>query len=73
MFFVLTRIIDFVFCHSIFLKTSFYTFTNEDLFDLFDFDFIEEDDIRMFPESEKSIDVLNGLKKHLEKEGCGLG
>ena len=49
-----------------FLKHSFYTFTNENLFSLFDFDFIEEDDNRMFPESEKSIDVLNGLKKHLE-------
>ena len=49
-----------------FLKHSFYTFTNENLFSLFDFEFIEEDDNRMFPESEKSIDVLNGLKKHLE-------
>lgn len=48
-----------------FLKHSFYTFTNEDLFNLFDFDFIEEDNNRIFPESEKSIDVLNGLKKHL--------
>ena len=48
-----------------FLKHSFYTFTNEDLFNLFDFDFIEEDNNRMFPESEKSIDVLNGLKRHL--------
>ena len=49
-----------------FLKHSFYTFTNEDLFSLFDFEFIEEDDNRIFPESERSIDVLNGLKKHLE-------
>ena len=49
-----------------FLKHSFYTFTNENLFSLFDFDFIEEDDNRIFPESERSIDVLNGLKKHLE-------
>ncbi|WP_407422783.1 NAD(P)/FAD-dependent oxidoreductase [Methanobrevibacter sp.] len=49
-----------------FLKTSFYTFTNEDLFDLFDFDFIEEDNNRVFPESEKSIDVLKGLEKHLD-------
>ena len=48
-----------------FLKHSFYTFTNEDLFNLFDFDFIEEDNNRIFPESEKSIDVLNGLKRHL--------
>ena len=49
-----------------FLKTSFYTFTNEDLFDLFDFGFIEEDNNRVFPESEKSIDVLKGLEKHLD-------
>ena len=49
-----------------FLKTSFYTFTNEDLFDLFDFSFIEEDNNRVFPESEKSIDVLKGLEKHLD-------
>ena len=49
-----------------FLKTSFYAFTNEDLFDLFDFDFIEEDNNRVFPESEKSIDVLKGLEKHLD-------
>ena len=48
-----------------FLKHAFYTFTNDDLFNLFDFDFIEEDNNRIFPESEKSIDVLNGLKKHL--------
>ena len=49
-----------------FLKTSFYTFTNEDLFDLFDFGFIEEDNNRVFPESEKSIYVLKGLEKHLD-------
>ena len=49
-----------------FLKTSFYTFTNEDLFDLFYFGFIEEDNNRVFPESEKSIDVLKGLEKHLD-------
>ncbi|MBE6509689.1 MAG: aminoacetone oxidase family FAD-binding enzyme [Methanobrevibacter millerae] len=49
-----------------FLKHSFYTFTNDDLFSLFDFGFIEEDNNRIFPESEKSIDVLNGLKKHLK-------
>ena len=49
-----------------FLKTSFYTFTNEDLFDLFDFGFIEEDNNRVFPENEKSIDVLKGLEKHLD-------
>ena len=49
-----------------FLKHSFFTFTNEDLYSLFDFDFIEEDNNRIFPESEKSIDVLNGLEKHLD-------
>ena len=49
-----------------FLKHSFYTFTNEDLYSLFDFDFIEEDDNRIFPESEKSSDVLNGLIEHLD-------
>lgn len=49
-----------------FLKHSFFTFTNEDLFDLFDFDFKIEDNDRVFPESEKSADVLKGLKKHLD-------
>ena len=49
-----------------FLKHSFFTFTNEELYSLFDFDFIEEDNNRIFPESEKSIDVLKGLKKHLD-------
>lgn len=49
-----------------FLKHSFFTFTNDDLFDLFDFDFIEENNNRVFPESGKSRDVLNGLEKHLE-------
>ena len=49
-----------------FLKHSFFAFTNEDLYSLFDFDFIEEDNNRIFPEREKSIDVLNGLKKHFK-------
>ncbi|MCR5026404.1 MAG: aminoacetone oxidase family FAD-binding enzyme [Methanobrevibacter sp.] len=49
-----------------FLKHSFYTFTNEDLYSLFDFDFIQEDDNRIFPESERSVDVLNGLIEHLD-------
>lgn len=49
-----------------FLKHSFFTFTNEDLFSLFDFDFIEEDDNRIFPETEKAIDVLEGLIRHLD-------
>lgn len=49
-----------------FLKHSFYSFTNEDLFSLFDFDFIEEDDNRIFPETEKASDVLKGLSDKLE-------
>ena len=49
-----------------FLKHSFYSFTNEDLFSLFDFDFITEDDDRVFPETEKSVDVLKGLCDKLE-------
>lgn len=44
-----------------FLKHSFYSFTNADLFSLFDFDFIEEDDNRIFPKSEKSGDILDTL------------
>ena len=44
-----------------FLKHSFYSFTNEDLLSLFDFDFIAEDDNRVFPKSGKSSDVLEGL------------
>lgn len=49
-----------------FLKHSFYTFTNEDLFSLLDMEFIQEDNNRVFPKSEKSIDVLNGLLEKLE-------
>lgn len=49
-----------------FLKHAFYTFTNEDLFSLFDFGFIEEDDNRIFPETEKSVDVLKGLTDKLD-------
>ena len=44
-----------------FLKHSFYSFTNEDLLSLFDFDFIAEDGNRVFPKSGKSSDVLEGL------------
>ena len=44
-----------------FLKHSFYSLTNEDLLSLFDFDFIAEDDNRVFPKSGKSSDVLEGL------------
>ncbi|WP_405314679.1 NAD(P)/FAD-dependent oxidoreductase [Methanobrevibacter sp.] len=49
-----------------FLKHSFYSFTNEDLFSLFDFDFITEDDDRVFPETERAGDVLKGLIDKLE-------
>ena len=49
-----------------FLKHSFYSFTNEDLLSLFDFEFVCEDDDRIFPESGKSADVLNGLADLLD-------
>ena len=52
-----------------FLKHSFYTFTNEDLLLLFQvmgLDFIEEDDNRIFPETEKSADVLRILTDYLD-------
>jgi hypothetical protein len=52
-----------------FLKHSFYTFTNEDLLKLFQdkgLDFIEEDNNRIFPETEKSSDVLDILVSYLE-------
>ena len=49
-----------------FLKHSFYSFTNEDLFSIFDFDFVEEDDNRIFPESGRSKDVLDGLMDKLD-------
>ncbi|MEE1336250.1 NAD(P)/FAD-dependent oxidoreductase, partial [Methanobrevibacter sp.] len=50
-----------------FLKHSFYSFTNEDLFSLFDFDFITEDDDRVFPETERAADVLKCLSDKLEE------
>ena len=52
-----------------FLKHSFFTFTNEDLFKLFTdkgLNFIEEDNNRIFPESEKSSDVLDILSGYLD-------
>lgn len=52
-----------------FLKHSFFTFTNEMLLSLFQdkgLDFIEEDDNRIFPETEKSSDVLNVLTDYLD-------
>ena len=51
-----------------FLKHSFYTFTNEDLLSFFEssgLNFIEEDDNRIFPETEKSSDVLKVLENSL--------
>lgn len=49
-----------------FLKHSFYSFTNENLFSIFDFDFVEEDDNRIFPERGRSKDVLDGLMDKLD-------
>ena len=52
-----------------FLKHSFFTFTNEDLFALFEnkgLGFIEEDDNRIFPETEKSSDILDILIEYLD-------
>ena len=52
-----------------FLKNSFYTFTNEDLLELFEnkgLGFIEEDNNRIFPESEKSSDILDILISYLD-------
>lgn len=52
-----------------FLKHSFYTLTNEKLISIFENQglyFIEEDDNRIFPETEKSVDVLDTLTDYLE-------
>ena len=49
-----------------FLKHSFYSFTNEDLLSLFNLDFITEEDNRVFPQSGKSSDILEGLTDKLE-------
>ena len=52
-----------------FLKHSFYTLTNEKLLSLFKnrgLAFIEEEDNRIFPETEKSSDVLEILLEYLE-------
>ena len=51
-----------------FLKHSFYTLTNEKLLSLFEdngLNFIEEDDNRIFPQTEKSSDILNVLIDNL--------
>ena len=52
-----------------FLKHSFFTFTNEMLLSIFQdkgLDFITEDDDRVFPESEKSSDILDILTDYLD-------
>ena len=49
-----------------FLKHSFFTFTNEDLYSLFDLEFVTEENNRVFPKSGKSSDILKGLCDKLE-------
>lgn len=52
-----------------FLKHSFYTLTNEKLISIFENQglyFIEEDDNRIFPETERAVDVLDTLTDYLE-------
>ena len=52
-----------------FLKHSFYTLTNEYLLSFFEnkgLNFIEEDNNRIFPESEKSSDILKILTEYWE-------
>ena len=52
-----------------FLKHSFFTFTNEMLLSFFEdkgLNFIEEEDNRIFPQTEKSSDVLKVLIDYLE-------
>ena len=48
-----------------FLKHSFYTFTNEDLFSFFDVEFLKEDNDRIFPEGGAS-NILKLLTSKLE-------
>lgn len=53
-----------------FLKHSFYTLTNEKLLKYFtdkNLDFIEEENNKIFPESEKSSDILDILTSYLKK------
>ena len=52
-----------------FLKHSFFTFTNEMLLSFFEdkgLNFIEEEDNRIFPQTEKSSDVLKVLIDYLD-------
>ncbi len=52
-----------------FLKHSFFTFTNEMLLSFFEdkgLDFIEEEDNRIFPKTEKSSDILKVLIEYLD-------
>ena len=51
-----------------FLKHSFYTLTNDNLLSFFEesgLSFIEEDDNRVFPETERSSDILKVLEDNL--------
>ena len=53
-----------------FLKHSFFTLNNEKLLSFFEnkgLNFIEEDDNRIFPETEKSSDILNVLIDYLDE------
>lgn len=59
-----------------FLKHSFYTLTNEKLLAFFENDglnFIEEDDNRIFPETEKSSDILEVLIDNLSDVDISYG
>lgn len=59
-----------------FLKHSFYTLTNEKLLSFFEdrgLNFIEEDDNRIFPETEKSSDILKILIEYLDKVSIRYG
>lgn len=52
-----------------FLKHAFYTLTNDKLLKLFEdkgLNFIEEEDNRIFPETEKARDVVKVLEEYLE-------
>lgn len=53
-----------------FMYSSLYTFTNQDVIDYFESNGVKtkvERGNRVFPQSDKSSDVINGLKKSLQK------
>ena len=50
-----------------FLKHSFYTFTNDDLFSFFNIDFHEEDNNRVFPTDADARDLLKVLTDKLKE------